>query len=267
MLKLLDIDDLTKADIYKIWRNIRENLNRDVTANIGWSFAGNGIRTRTTFIQAFQNLGINYVELPNFLQTGESVQDLAGYMDSFYSMYVIRETNHQRLQEFAAATTRPVINAMSAEAHPCEVLTDAYYLATRYESLPQLRILLWGPVTNVFTSWHSLAKVLDLNITQCCPREYHLEKKGIVYTDKFSGEYDVLVTDAWPAGFSDQNYCLTEHKLRELGSPIVLPTPPVTVGNELSKSLCQTENFVGYQQKALLLPVQIQIIAYLLESL
>ena len=265
MLKLLDIDNLEKDDIYKIWRNVTDNAGREFEANIAWSFEGNGIRTRTTFIQAFQKLGVNYVELPNFLKTGESVQDLAGYMDSFYSMYVVREANHQRLEEFSAATTKPVINAMSGEAHPCEVLTDAYYLSLRFESLQDIRILLWGPVTNVFKSWHSLSSVLDLNITQCCPREYHQDKKGISYTEHITGEYDVVVTDAWPAGFSDEKYCLSEHRLREMGNPILLPTPPVIVGSELQNSLCDIANFVGYRQKALLLPVQIEIISYLLD--
>lgn len=264
MPNLLDIDDFDKEDIYKIWRNVADNTTNRFDANIAWSFEGNGIRTRTTFIQAFKNLGTNYVELPNFLKTGESVQDLAGYMDSFYSMYVIRDSNHQRLKDFASATTKPVINAMSGEAHPCEVLTDAYYLSSKFESLKDARILLWGPVTNVFKSWHSLSSVLGLNITHYCPPEYHQETTGITYIDHLKESYDVVITDAWPDGFSDNKYCLSEINLREMGGPLVLPTPPVTVGRELQQPLCDTLNFVGYQQKSLLLPVQEAIVSYLL---
>ncbi len=266
MINLIDIDDLTREDIFNIWRNVAENKPRKFKKNIAWSFEGNGIRTRTTFVQAFQKLGANYVELPNFLKTGESVEDLAGYMDSFYSMYVIRETNHQRLSDFAAASTRPIINAMSSEAHPCEVLTDAYYLNSQVDSLQELRILLWGPVTNVFKSWHSLSKVLDLNVTQYCPHEHHRASNAVNYTEDLSGEYDVVITDGWPSGFSDNKYSLTEQKLADIGQPRVLPTPPVTVGNELQCLLSDTTNFVGYKQKALLLPVQAEIISYLLEQ-
>lgn len=264
MLSLLDIDDFDKEDIYKIWKNVADGKINRFEANIAWSFEGNGIRTRTTFIQAFQKLEANYVELPNFLKTGESVQDLAGYMDSFYSLYVIRDSNHQRLKEFATATTKPVINAMSGEAHPCEVLADAYYLSSKFESLKDARILLWGPITNIFNSWHSLSSVLGLNITHYCPCEYHQETKGVTYIENLRESYDVVITDAWPDNFSDNKYCLSENVLREMGDPLVMPTPPVTVGRELQRPLCDTVNFVGYQQKALLLPVQVEIISYLL---
>ena len=266
MLNLLDIDDFDKEDIYKIWKNVGDGTTNQFEANIAWSFEGNGIRTRTTFIQAFQMLGANYVELPNFLKTGESVQDLAGYMDSFYSIYVIRDSNHQRLKEFASATTKPVINAMSCEAHPCEVLTDAYFLSSKFGSLKDIRILLWGPVTNVFKSWHSLSSVLGLNITHFCPSEYHQKKKGVKYTEYLVENYDVVITDGWPEGFSDNKYCLSENDLSEMGNPLVLPTPPVTVGHELQRALYDTVEFVGYQQKALLLPVQVEIVSYLLRK-
>ncbi|PWQ99556.1 ornithine carbamoyltransferase [Leucothrix arctica] len=266
MLNLLNIDDLSQEDIYKIWDSANNGTADKLEANIAWSFEGNGIRTRTTFVQTFQTLGVNFVELPNFLKTNESVEDLASYMDAFYSMYVIRESNHQRLKAFAAATTKPIINAMSSEAHPCEVLTDAYYLSTKFESLTNVRILLWGPVTNVFKSWHSLSGVLGLNMTHYCPSEYHQDTKNVTYTDQLTGHYDVVITDAWPKGFSDSNYCLSNDHLRGMSSPMVLPTPPVTVGNELKQPLYDTENFVGYEQKALLLPIQIAIVSYLLSK-
>lgn len=264
MLTLLDIDDLTQDDIHRVWDAVRAGEKRQLDANIAWSFEGNGIRTRTTFVQAFQSLGARYVELPNFLKTGESAVDLAGYMDQFYALYVIRESNHQRLTEFARATTRPVINAMSSQAHPCEVLADAYSLYSRYPSLSDLRVLLWGPMTNVFRSWHALAQVLGLDMTHYCPAEGHSDSSHVAYTDNVSGRFDVVVTDAWPEGFSDTQYTLDNDALADLGSPLVIPTPPVTVGNELAVPLGDLDNFVGYAQKQLLLPVQTELVHYLL---
>jgi len=267
---LIDIDDLDKADIYQIWRNVDDTSGRQlatqVIANIAWSFEGNGIRTRTTFIQSFQKIAANYVELPNLLKTNESVTDLAGYLDSYYSIYVIRDNNHQRLKQFAQTSSRPVINAMSCDAHPCEVLTDAYSLYAKYGDLENVRILLWGPTTNVFKSWHSLAKVLGLKITHYCPAKYHTNQPDITYIDSLQGEFDVVITDAWPAGFSDSDFTLNDQYLANMGEPILLPTPPVTPGNEVAKKLSDTVQFIGYQQKSLLLPVQIQIVKYLLSA-
>ncbi|RVU85959.1 ornithine carbamoyltransferase [Leucothrix sargassi] len=265
-MNLLDINDLTKDDIHQIWNSVSDTTPQGLVGNIAWSFEGNGIRTRTTFIQAFQKLGLPYVELPNFLKTGEPVNDLAGYMDPFYSMYILRDNNHDRMSEFALATNKPVINAMSSKAHPCEVLTDAYYLQSKHGSLQELKILLWGPITNVFKSWHSLSEVLGLNVTHFCPREQHTSNRFVNYSDDINDTFDVVITDAWPTGFSDKTYSLTQDRLRELGSPELLPTPPATLGNEVMFSPASYDHFSGYAQKGLLLPVQQSIITHLLRN-
>ncbi len=266
MIKLLDVDDLTASDIAAIWQQVDGGAAPKLNGNVAWSFEGNGIRTRTTFVQAFQQLGLNYVELPNFLKTAESAQDLAGYMDPFFDLYVIRDRNHVRLAEFAQATTKPVINAMSAEAHPCEVLTDAYYLESTFESIQDVRILLWGPTTNVFKSWHSLSRVLDLNLTHYCPKSDHADNGRVTFIDSLAGTFDVVITDGWPSGFSDPTFTLSKSALNQMGDPILIPTPPVTVGNETDTSLDKIPHFVGYGQKELLLPVQKSIVEYLLTA-
>ncbi len=121
-MSLINVDDLSESEIHAIWV-LAGKPARPLNGTVAWSFEGNGIRTRTTFIQAFRELGLSYIELPNLLKTTERACDLAGYLDPFYAMYVVRESNHQKLQEFAAASSRPVINAMSSQAHPCEVQT------------------------------------------------------------------------------------------------------------------------------------------------
>ena len=98
----------------------------------------------TTFIQAFRDLDLQFTELPNLLKTGERARDLAGYLDAFYDLYVVRESDHARLVEFAAASRRPVVNAMSGDGHPCEVLTDAYYVDTAVTPLERARVCLWA---------------------------------------------------------------------------------------------------------------------------
>ncbi len=266
MKKLINLNNLEKEDILKIWQLTTDRTFPKNDGDIAWSFEGAGIRTRTTFLQAFQKLGLPYVELPGFLKTSEPVEDLAGYMDPFFSLYVIRDSNHGRMKEFAEASRRPLVNAMSSEAHPCEVLTDAYYLHSRFGDIEKLEILLWGPTTNVFKSWYALSEVLDLRITQYCPEEFHQNANGIKYTSKLSGKYDVVTTDAWPSGFEDSKYSLSEQDLVDMGSPLLLPTPPVTVGQELQFSPRSCQQFTGYDQKELLLPVQQAIISYLLQT-
>ncbi|MGU3628989.1 ornithine carbamoyltransferase [Comamonas sp. C24C] len=231
---------------------------------MAWSFEGNGIRTRTSFIQAFQELGLSFVELPNLLKTPERAADLAGYLDPFYDVYVVRESNHQRLAEFAFASQRPVINAMSGLEHPCEVLTDAFYIDRSIVPLEQARICLWGPTTNVLRSWHELAFSLQLPIMHICDERLHETLPYVEFASTPSRAADIVITDGWPSGAEAMAQSLTVADLDCMGMPMLLATPPFFIGREIAFDPVQYPRFSGYSQKSLLLPVQKAILRYLL---
>lgn len=264
-MNLLSIADLKLHDLRAIWGLVDSPL-RFLRGNVGWSFEGNGIRTRTTFIQAFRDLGLSYVELPNLLKTAERACDLAGYLDPFYDMYVVRESDHARLAEFAAHSRRPVINAMSGQGHPCEVLTDAYYVDTQLVPLERSRVCLWGPTTNVLRSWHELAGVLGIRIHHVCDQRFHERRSDVAFSESLDFEADIVITDGWPSGANDARWSLTREHLHRMGNPKLLPTPPFSVGREVAFDPVSYAGFVGYQQKELLLPVQRAILSYLAES-
>jgi len=264
-MNLINLSDLTKEDIREIWKIAKQPVQQ-LSGTVAWSFEGNGIRTRTSFIESFRRLGLDYIELPNLLKTSERGEDLAGYLDSYYKAYVVRESNHQRLSDFAKASKHPVINAMSSEGHPCEVLVDAYYIETEFEKLENIKIGLWGPPTNVFTSYHHLAQVFDVTIWHFCDSKFHSSIDNVIFNDEVQTAADVLVTDGWSSDYQDANWSLTVEQLNKLGNPKLLPTPPFTIGNELAFDPVTTENFVGYKQKGLLLKIQQAILTFLLTS-
>lgn len=264
-MNLLRLSDLSTSQIHNIW-DLVTSPPTQLSGTAAWSFEGNGIRTRTTFIQAFRELGLAFTELPNLLKTGERACDLAAYLDPFYEVYVIRESNHARLMEFTDATRRPVINAMSSEGHPCEVLTDAYYIHSRLLPLEQARICLWGPPTNVFRSWHQLAVVLGFTVTHVCDSQLHKPTRGVTFTEESPPFADIVITDGWPSDVEGSCWSLTEALLAKMGSPKLLPTPPFAIGRELSFDPLTYSGFVGYQQKDLLLPVQRAIVRYALNG-
>ena len=78
-MNLISLSDLSPTDIRNIWRLVGEPVE-PLNGTVVWSFEGNGIRTRTTFIQAFRDLDLQFTELPNLLKTGERARDLAGYL-------------------------------------------------------------------------------------------------------------------------------------------------------------------------------------------
>ena len=255
MKKLLDTLSLTSESIEQIWSLVPAV---DTLADIGpvaFSFQGSGVRTRTTFIQAVSHLGLHYIELPVFLDTKERTQDLAGYLDQFYSLYVIRYHDHDRLISFSDASRRPIINAMSSLEHPCEALSDAYWFHTTVKPLNQANIVLWGPTTNVLNSWGNVARTCGANVDL-------IDKAS----NELPGNVDLVVTDGWPSGYTDQKLSLTMGFLEQMGSPMLLPTPPFTIGKELDFDPTTYSNFSGYEQKLYLLKVQKAIIRYVIEK-
>jgi ornithine carbamoyltransferase len=263
-MNLVSLANLSAQDIRKIWRFVVEPTS-PLRGTAACSFEGNGIRTRSTFIQAFRDLGLQFTELPNLLKTGERTCDLAGYLDSYYDIYVVRESNHSRLSEFAAASRRPVINAMSGDGHPCEVLTDAYYVNSEVVPIERSKICLWGPPTNVMRSWHELAQVLDFPIWHVCEGRFHEVKPNVTFSETPPAVADVVVTDAWPTGMEAPGWGLSRQRLVEMGQPKLLPTPPFTVGRELELDPLEYAGFTGYAQKELLLPVQKAILRFAAE--
>lgn len=262
-MKLIQINDLSAQDIRSIW-SLATKPSTPLKGNVAWSFEGNGIRTRTTFIQAFQELNLSFVELPNLLKTNERVADLAGYLDPFYDIYVIRDSNHERLTEFANASRRPVVNAMTSIAHPCEVLTDAYSIEKTIGPLSSVKVTLWGPTTNVFRSWHELACVLGFELIHLCDAQFHETMPNVHFSENIDKPIDVIMTDSWPAGFDNVAWSLSLHHLEAMGHPKLLPTPPFSIGREIAFDPVQYKGFTGYEQKIDLLAVQKAILSYLM---
>jgi hypothetical protein len=260
-MNLLRIADLSVREIEAIW-SLAAATAAPLSGRAAWSFEGNGIRTRTTFLQAFRELGLAFTELPNLLKTAERASDIAGYLDAFYDVYVIREGDHARLAEFAAASRRPVVNAMSREAHPCEVLADAYWIHNNVRPLEHARICLWGTPTNVLRSWHELARVLGLTLQHACDARHHQPVGGVVFTAE-PERADVVITDGWPQGVEGTS--LTEAHLARMGHPRLMPTPPFSIGQELAFDPMRYPGFVGHAQKAVLLPVQKAILRHVMD--
>ena len=255
MNKLIDTHSLNSETIAQIWRLVDAADTPPPIGLVAFSFQGSGTRTRTTFLQALANLGLNSIELPVFLDTKERAQDLAGYLDPFYSLYIIRYHDHDRMKSFSDASRRPVINAMSSLEHPCEALSDAYWFHTTVKPLDQASILLWGPVTNVLRSWANVARA-------CGAKVRHIDK----VTEILPGNVDLVVTDGWPQKHTERYSSLTEDCLERMGSPLLLPTPPFTIGQELDFDPVTYANFAGYDQKLHLSKVQKAIIRYVLEG-
>ena len=255
MKKLLDTRSLTPEAIKRIWSLVPAADTLADVDPVAFSFQGSGTRTRTTFLQAISQLGLRSIELPMFLATKERAQDLAGYLDPFYWLFIVRYYDHDRMKAFSDASQRPIINAMSSLEHPCEAISDAYWFHTTVKPVDQASIVLWGPATNVLRSW--------VNVARACGAIVKLVDK---VSEALPENVDLVVTDGWPHNYTDRNSSLMEGHLEQMGLPLLLPTPPFTIGEELDFDPTTYANFAGYDQKLYLLKVQKAIIRYVIEE-
>jgi ornithine carbamoyltransferase len=257
MISLIQSSSVSYDDIKAIFTLADMRAQCNISGTAACSFQGLGTRTRTTFIKALKQLNIDYIDLPPFLDTDERTCDLAGYLDQYYDLYIIRHDEHDKLKAFADYSTKPVINAMSFFEHPCEALADIYWFRSHVKPLEEATIALWGPTTNVLRSWGNFARTVGATVLEVS------DSSALKYVDS---PVDLVVTDGWPAGsdYRDQD-SLDLGYFEQLGYPLLLPTPPFTIGQEVGFDPLKYPGYVGYEQKTSLLTVQKAIICWLMK--
>jgi ornithine carbamoyltransferase len=271
MKRLLAIAELTRQEAAQLF-DLAGRLQKGFLPNLSgrtaiYSFEGNSLRTRATFLKALAHLRMTAIELPNLLKTREEKRHLAGYLDQWADLYIVREGSHEAIETFARASERPVINAMSAQGHPCEVLGDAYWLWRRFGSLQGLRFCLVGPPTNVLRSWVEMCELFALDYIQATPPGYapsDAEHVTASLNEALRGA-DVVLTDGWPAGFDDPAYRVTAARLKlATKGAILIPCPPFNAAQEVTADAIDSAHFAGYGQKAGLYWMHMAIVAALL---
>ena len=268
MRSLVRLDDWSPADIEEVFR-----LADSYRAGSGPEFAGSAVmffpptslRTRVSFERGASLAGLQPIVLPSeTLDKAELLEDVARYLESWADVLVVRHGDIAVLEQLAAASALPVVNAMTDVNHPCEVLSDLYALRGRRELRDQ-RFLFVGADGNIARTWHEAARVLDLDLKQCCP--VGLAAPGLDWTDDLGTAIrtaDVILTDGFGGHRSQlEPYRITAALLDTAPAGALLnPCPPFTRGEEVSADAIAHPAFVGHRFKASLLPVQQAIMAF-----
>ncbi len=172
-------------------------------------------RTRVSFEIAVYELGGHPVVLSGRemqLGRGESVEDTARTLSGYVHAIVMRTHAHERIRTMARAASVPVINALSDEAHPCQVLADLQTVRELRGKLKGLKYAWVGDGNNVARSWAEAAWVLGLNLVMACPDGY-APPAGTLPEDirvvrepsEAVADADVVITDVWTSmGHEDE---------------------------------------------------------------
>ncbi len=179
--KLLETTDLTAEELLRLLRlaqylkvqarSEQRTLLRDRT--LAMLFEKPSLRTRVSFEVAMTQLGgqVLFAQGGEFLVgTRESPEDAARTLSRYVDVIAVRTHAHEPLERFAQAATVPVINALSARAHPCQALADVLTAQERFGSLAGLRIAYLGDArNNVAASLAEASVMLGATVQFGCP--------------------------------------------------------------------------------------------------
>ena len=205
---LLRISDLAPAEAEAILDRaveLRAEPKQPLLAGttLGLYFAKHSTRTRVSFSAGIAQLGGIAIPLtPDELQLsrGESLPDTARALSGYLDVLAVRTHAHEELEAWAEWASIPVINALTADEHPCQALADALTIRDRLGSLEGARVAWVGDGSNVLTSLAELGKLLGYEVVAACPPGYasnSLLQATVVDPREAVAGADVVVTDTW----------------------------------------------------------------------
>ncbi|WP_104104626.1 ornithine carbamoyltransferase [Arthrobacter sp. 08Y14] len=157
--EVLDLADLLKKDRYKYQPYAGESTGRQTVAVI---FDKTSTRTRVSFAAGIADLG----GVPLIIGAGESqlghkesVTDTTKVLERMVSTIVWRTYAQSGLEEMAAASRVPVINALSDDYHPCQLLADLMTIREHKGTLAGLTLTYLGDCANNMANSYLLACV------------------------------------------------------------------------------------------------------------
>ncbi len=183
-------------------------------------FEKQSTRTRLSFEAGMHQLGGAAIFLStrdSQLGRGEPVEDAAQVISRMCDIVMIRTFEQEIIERFAAHSRVPVINGLTNEYHPCQVLADLYTFVEQRGSIRGRTVAWIGDSNNVCNTWLQAAEVLDFNVHVSTPPGYEVEpeRAGLLGTGHYeefrdpmqaARNADLVTTDVWTSmGFESEN--------------------------------------------------------------
>ncbi len=263
----------------------KNDLFRRDLANkaLGMIFEKSSTRTRISFEVGIQELGGFALFLnPDDMQLGrgEEIPDTARVLSRFLSIVMMRVFSHQTVQDFAFHASIPVINGLSDQEHPCQILADILTITEYCGTTQGKKVAFIGDGNNVCNSLLLSSSMTGMEITVAsppdyCPRADILKKArdiggNVKIThdprEAVSGA-EVVITDTW-VSMGDENE--TEKRMAAFSSfsltpelmkyasleAIVMHCLPAHRGREITNEVIDGERSVVWDEAENRLHVQ-----------
>ena len=284
-ISMLDADRLFIENILSLSAFLKEKVKRGelyrplegFTAAL--IFEKPSTRTRVSFDVGVYQLGGYGVYMDtkgSQLGRGEPIKDTARVLSRYVDLIVIRTFGQNRVEELARYATVPVINALTDEEHPCQVLADLFTIWEYKGRLEGLKVAYLGDGNNMANSWLIAAAYMGMRFYAATPPgheplPFYVEKAKeiaketgaeiVVTHDPIEAvkDADVVYTDVWASMGQEEE----AEKRRELFKPyqvnlellrhakpdyIFMHCLPAHRGEEVTDEVIESERSVVWEQ-------------------
>jgi ornithine carbamoyltransferase len=216
----LDIDRLDEATLRRIldlgWsikRSRKQAAHLLAGRTLAMIFEKPSTRTRVSFEVGMRQLGGHVVLLSDAasqLGRGESMADTARVLSRYVDAILIRTDDPRKLAELAQYAAVPVINGLTDESHPCQLMADVMTYEGHRGSIADRTVAWSGDANNVARSWVHAAVRFGFNLRLACPRPFRAQRHLLDWVRAEGGEIvfaespkqavddaDLVVTDTW----------------------------------------------------------------------
>ena len=249
-------------------------------------------RTRVSFDVGMRQLGGETIILDgesSQMGRGETIADTARVLSRYVDAIMIRTTAHERLLELAKYATVPVINGLTDETHPCQIMADVMTFEEHRGPIKGKTFAYSGDGNNVVNSMMEATARFEFNLNIATPEGYdpdvdYLNKAqedgGNIHLTRDPKEAvagaDCVVTDTWSSmGMEDQSgghntfapYQVNEELMAEADSnAIFMHCLPAHRGEEVTDEVMDGPQSVIFDEAENRLHVQKGILAWCLSG-
>jgi ornithine carbamoyltransferase len=215
----INFDDYSKDDINSIIDEAIElkkqhksgKINKTLeNKTLAMIFDKSSTRTRVSFEAGMTQLGGHALFLSDKdiqLGRGEPIADSAIVISSMVDAVMMRVSSHKDINIFANNSSVPVINALSDDSHPCQLLADLMTYKENRGPIDGATVAWIGDGNNMCHTYMQAAKVFGFKLNIACPKEYQPSSsfinkyKGNINicdnTEDACSNVDLVVTDVW----------------------------------------------------------------------
>ena len=182
-------------------------------------------RTRVSFVAGMAQLGGTSIYLNTSetqLKNEETIEDTARAVSRMVDLVMIRTGPHSRLEAFAKESEVPVINGLTNDSHPCQVMGDIMSFIEKRGSIKGAVVTWIGDANNVLYSWLYVASILGFKVHISAPPGYSINPTQVPDNDDCYDFFlspeeaaegaDLVTTDNWRSCGYDENQAKRQSK-------------------------------------------------------